>query len=253
MKPITSSSTKVEILAAYQELQNQLKQEETAVTPIPQVNFTSSTPSLQEAIKSLLSFKSATDDLITTLEIQKQQQVAKEQTAKDELHQFQVDLKRMRQELEYELKRTRQTKLDELEVELTTRRRQHTETITQEKQALEQQQHELSAQQTELKQLRHQVEQFPQELDKAVKQAVDAVRTEEQTTAKVTRDLLEKQVEGDTAIAQLKISNLEQTVKTQSQEIIQLKQQLNQSTQQVKDIAVSVIDSHRPFEEPKSA
>ena len=88
------------------------------------------------------------------------------------------------------------------------------------------------------------------ELEKAVKQAVGTAQSEEQARAKVAKDLLEKQVEGEKAVSQLKVQNFEKLVKDQTEEIKALKSQLEQATRQVKEIAVSVIDSRRPVSPP---
>ncbi|MEK7525287.1 MAG: hypothetical protein AAB548_02850, partial [Patescibacteria group bacterium] len=58
--------------------------------------------------------------------------------------------------------------------------------------------------------------------------------------------LNEKQIEGERALAKLKIENLEKIAKEQADEVRQLKSQLEHATSQVKEIAVSVIDSNRP-------
>ena len=159
-------------------------------------------------------------------------------------------MKRAKEAADYELNKNRQEKLDELEIDLRTRRRAHEETISQEKQALQLKKEELEKQETELKQLRKQTQEFPDQLEKAVKQAVGTAQSEEQARAKVAKDLLEKQVEGEKAVSQLKVQNFEKLVKDQTEEIKALKSQLEQATRQVKEIAVSVIDSRRPVSPP---
>lgn len=111
---------------------------------------------------------------------------------------------------------------------------------------------EIETQEQELKQLRKQVEEFPAQLEKTLKQAVDSARAEEQAKAKVAKDLMEKQVEGEKAVAKLKIETLEKTAKDQAEEIRMLKSQLERATAQIKDIAVSVIDSKRPIQAQSS-
>lgn len=246
MKPVDKRMTKDEILSAYQNLHTQMTSPTTAPTlPIPSVK--TATTSLQKTVDALAAFKTSLEQLITTLHTQKQTQLEDEQRSQSELHEFQEDMKRAKEELEYELKRNRKEQTDELNAQLAAKRREHDEELRQERLAIQVQKDELATQTQELKDLRQQVSQFPQKLEKDIASAVNAARQEEQTTAKIAHELLEKQLEGERAVKELKIATLEQTAKTQTQEITTFKSQLEQATRQVKDIAVSVIDSHRPL------
>lgn len=246
MKKINPASTKAEIWEAYQEAVKQTEGPGETAPSVPTKSLKSATGSLQNAVNTLISVKTSIDETINKLELQRQSQLDDEQKAQEELQKFQEELKRAKEAADYELKRNRREKLDELEAELKASRRTHEETISQEKQALQLKKEELESWEKEFNRLKKQVEEFPAQLDKAVKQAVDAARNEEQTRAKVSKDLLEKQAEGEKAINQLKVQTLERMVKDQAEEVKALKSQLEQATRQVKDIAVSVIDSRRP-------
>lgn len=245
MKAISPTSTKAEILQAYQDLKAKLDAGTTA-PEVPSTSLKTATNEISQSITTLVNVKSSLDDAVTKLEKQRQSQLDDEQTAQEELEHFRTEMKRAKQELDYELKRTRQEKLDQLDVELTLKRRSHDETLDQERRTLQEKREDLEKQETELKQLRKQVADFPTELEKQIKNAVDAARSEEQAKAKVARDLFEKQVDGERAIAKLKVETLEKIVKDQAEKIRTLESQLDQATRQVKDIAVSVIDSRRP-------
>lgn len=252
MKKIGPTSTKAEIWEAYQEI---LKQAETGMAEIPAVpakSLRTATGSLQNAVNTLVSVKTSIDEAVAKLEQQRQSQLEDEQKAQEELKKFQEEMKRAKETADYELKRKRQEKIDELETELKSRRRTHEDTISQEKQQLQLKKEELEGQEKEFNKLKKQVEEFPGQLEKAVKQAVESARGEEQQKAKVAKDLLEKQIEGEKALASLRIQTLEKTVKDQTEEIRVLKTQLEQATRQVKDIAVSVIDSRRPLTNPQA-
>ena len=106
-------------------------------------------------------------------------------------------MKRAKEAADYELKRNRQEKLDEVEIDLRARRRAHEETISQEKQALQLKKEELEEAGNRTETARKQTQEFPDQLEKAVKQAVGTAQSEEQARAKVAKDLLEKQVEGE--------------------------------------------------------
>ncbi|MBI5356824.1 hypothetical protein HZB78_04400 [Candidatus Collierbacteria bacterium] len=253
MKKISPASTKTELWEGYQELIKQVESRGETTPIAPTKSLRTATESLQAAVTTLVSVKTSIDEGINKLEQQRQQQLEDEQKAQDELRKFQEDMKRAKQELDYELKRTRQEKLDELEIDLKTKRRAHEEAVSQEKQVLQLKKEELSGWEKEFNRLKKLVEEFPAQLDKAVKQAAEAAGSEEQQKAKTAKDLLEKQVDGEKALSSLRIQTLEKNVKDQAEEIRALKSQLEQATRQVKDIAVSVIDSRRPAAETKSS
>ena len=250
MKKIGPGSTKTELWEAYQEVVKQAESGERQMPNVPTKSLRTATGSLQNSVSTLVSVKASIDEAINKLEQQRQSQLDDEQKAQEELRKFQEEMKRAKEAADYELNKNRQEKLDELEIDLRTRRRAHEETISQEKQALQLKKEELEKQETELKQLRKQTQEFPDQLEKAVKQAVGTAQSEEQARAKVAKDLLEKQVEGEKAVSQLKVQNFEKLVKDQTEEIKALKSQLEQATRQVKEIAVSVIDSRRPVSPP---
>lgn len=235
-------------MAAYEESVKQINARTEAVPSVPTAAVKSSVSFLQSGVDTLLKLKSAIDDAVSALEQQRQSQIGQEEQLRQQLQQFHQDLKRAKDEQEYELKQSRRQKLDELNVELIAKKREHEDKIAQEKQALAGRQAEIEKQEQEFKQLRKQAEEFPAQLEKSLKQSVDSARAEEQTKAKVVRDLLEKQVEGEKAIAKLKIDTLEKTAKDQADEMRMLKSQLERATAQIKDIAVSVIDSKRPIQ-----
>lgn len=241
MKPITISSTKAEILSAYQELRQQAE-EATLVrvaTSLPKLPQKTATGVLAEAIEKL-------GDLVVTLRQFKADQVETERQTEQQLSQFQVDLKRSKEELEYELKKVRREKADELEVDLRSRRREEEEKLFQGRRELQLEQEAMREQIEEVKHLRQQVSQFPAELERKIKDAVVEARSEEQAVAKAARELLEKQWEGERAVAQVKTDNLRELANKQREEISQLRSQLEQAVGQLKEVAISVIDSRRP-------
>ena len=246
MKTVNATSTKAELFAAYSEMKKQLEEQKTPVPNAPSATMQTATVSIQRSIATLIGMKSSIDTAVSTLEQQRQNQIVDEQRAQAELTKFQEDMKRAKEEFDYEIKRMRQQKVDSLEQELSAKHRSHDEAILQEKQVLQLKKEELEKQDDDLKQLRKQAEAFPAELERQLKKAADATRAEEQGKAKVARDLTEKQAEGEQAVMNLKIITLEKMVKDQAEEIRALKSQLEQATRQVKDIAVSVIESRRP-------
>lgn len=246
MQAVSVKNTKQELLDAYEALVREAKEKDVTSPKLPTATIKTSTGNFQKAVETLIIIKSAIDNAVSSLEKQKLAQIDDEEQARLELSRFHEDMKRTRAELDYELKRRRQEKTDELETELAAHQRQHETRLTEENEAIRRRQEMLKVQEDELEQLRKKTALFPKELEKTVQDAIDATRVEEQNKAKVARDLIEKQVEGERALAKLRIENLEKTAKEQAEEIRQLKTQLERATSQVKDIAVSVIDSNRP-------
>ena len=77
----------------------------------------------------------------------------------------------------------------------------------------------------------------------AIKKTDESVRHELETEYNLER----KGIEGEQKIRQLTISNLQKIITNQNEEIKDLKQQLQRATQQIKDIAVSVIETKKPI------
>lgn len=94
----------------------------------------------------------------------------------------------------------------------------------------------------ELAELRKKVTEFPAELDRAVKEAVVKAVAEAKKEAQMRENFAKQEAQTAEKIANLKIASLEATVKYQSNEIMELKRQLEAATRQVKDIAVAVIE-----------
>ncbi len=105
---------------------------------------------------------------------------------------------------------------------------------------------------TELSDLRKKVAASPTDIEKAVKEAVSKALAEAKKDFDVVLSQVKQQAENDIRLAELKIESFEVMNKSQASEIIQLKKQLDEATRQVKDIAVSVIESKRQESPPPS-
>ena len=104
---------------------------------------------------------------------------------------------------------------------------------------------------TELSELRKKAAAAPVEIERAVKQAIATAVAQTQSDAATKASFAKQQADAALNLATVRITSLEETVKTQLQEIFLLKKQLDEATRQVKDIAVSVIASNR-VEQPSS-
>ncbi len=84
---------------------------------------------------------------------------------------------------------------------------------------------------------------FPNELDGAVKKAVQDVTSRLTTDAKNREELLKKEFDGERKVLTTKIDALEKMVKEQHEQIGRLSQQLEKSYEKVEDIAVKAVQS----------
>ncbi len=146
-----------------------------------------------------------------------------------------ITRQRERETYDYETKLARKKIEDELadkkaglEKELSDRR----EEIEQDKKSLSE--------------LQKAVDGFTVEKDKAVKEAVAAIQEELSERFETERKLREQETKSDKEILNLKIAALEQENSRQAKEIESLKKSLEDASSQLKDIAVKVIQSHRP-------
>lgn len=165
---------------------------------------------------------------------QEQDQYEKEQ--KELQMEHMKEKKRDEEEYEYNLKMKRQKEEDEYK-----EKRKQTEA------ELMKRTQDLTQKEEEFKHLQKQVIELEKKLETEV--AKTRKETEDRVTKdlKITYNLEHKEIEGERKIQKLTVENLQKTIDAQDTEIKDLKQQLVRATQQIKDIAVSVIDSKKPI------
>lgn len=94
----------------------------------------------------------------------------------------------------------------------------------------------------EIAELRAKVEAFPTELEEAVTKAREGGIRSATNDAKVDAELLEKEIEGNIKVYELRISSLESTITEQNAQIAKLLEQLNTASVQSQDLAVKAIE-----------
>ncbi len=155
---------------------------------------------------------------------------------------------------EEHLRKERKREEEEYIYQKSLRARREKDTYDAEKRAWEQDLQEkkkLHAQQVlELEELRKKVAAQPLDIDKAVKSAVAQGLAQEKKDSQIRQNFAKQEWDSKQQLSALKISTLEQMVKAQTAEIEELKRQLEKATQQVKDIAVKVIEGAK--REPES-
>jgi len=102
---------------------------------------------------------------------------------------------------------------------------------------------QIGQEKAELVLLRKQVEGFEEEKEKAVKEASLKLQKELTERFLTEKKLREQEVKSEKELMVLKITNLTQENARQTQEIVLLKKSLEEATQQLKDVAVKVIES----------
>lgn len=279
IKPVSEKNTKSEILQAYDELAKELS-EETAFTPdeveAREVVASGLAQTSEKTINDLAKMKislnqtldSLTDNLVAQAEKLVSLRKAVEVSQKDLENNFQIKSKaeilkklfeaysQKQTELEKEMldkrKKWEEEQLD-YETEIKRRRARDEEEYKYQtglekqrwQQKLEEEKNSYQEKLTELEGLKKQIAQFPQEKDKAIAESVGKALAEIRKQFETEKSFAKQERDGEVKITGLKISQLENTVKQQSEEITALKKQLDEATRQVKDIAVAVIESKK--------
>lgn len=284
MKQVSDKNTKNEILTAYQELLSEVsvggaptmeqQEEKTVVAAASNKTVEKITEDLS---KLKLSFAQAVNELtdrltqeaetlatiqkaiaISKKELEETQKIKvnagflyrmleaqkakeKEWTEKEKTHAEETARNRSREEEEYmyEKKLLKERDADERESEKLARARKAEEEVL-----------SRAALMKELEELRRKAAAAPAETEKAVKDSVAKAVSETQADAAVKAQFAKQQADAEFALNSAKIEGLEAMVKMQSQEIVTLKKQFEESTRQVKDIAVSVIENTRKESAP---
>lgn len=105
---------------------------------------------------------------------------------------------------------------------------------------------EIEQNKKQLNELQKLVESFPAEKDKIIKEAVAATQKELTEKFETEKKLRDQEVKSQVEILNLKISSLENENSRQTKEIEVLKKSLEETTRQVKDIAIQVIQAKKP-------
>ncbi len=278
-KIVSEKNTKSEILQAYEELVSELSNEtefskseieekdmikdassqttEKTINELARLKVTlnqtldSLTDKLVSEAEKLVSVKKAVEisqkDLETNFQIKSKAEMLKKlfesYSEKQAELEKEMGSKRLAWEEEqksYEeiLKRKRQRDEEEDKYQVDLEKRRWNQRLEEEKEVYQQKL-------TELEDLKKQVAQFPQDKEKSINEAVGKALADARKQFETEKSFTKQESETALKIAQLQISQFENTLKDQSIEIVQLKKQLEEATKQVKDIAVAVIDSKK--------
>lgn len=104
----------------------------------------------------------------------------------------------------------------------------------------------LANERKELEELRKQVINFDTEKEKAIKTAVAEIQKNMQEKFDMEKKLREQEFKSEKELLALKITNHVQENTRLNQEVTKLQKSLDETTRQLKEVAVRVIDSNRP-------
>jgi hypothetical protein len=154
-----------------------------------------------------------------------------------------------KKEYEGQIKKQRTREEDEYTYQRDLNRKRDKDAFEEEKRQFEKQLSESKTIQVQkeqlLKDLQKDVDAFPAKLEKEIKQAVSQAITEEKKDAQIRANFAKQEADSQAKISALKIGSLEETVKAQAREILELKQQMQSATKHVKDIAISVVEGSK--------
>ena len=103
----------------------------------------------------------------------------------------------------------------------------------------------------ELEELRKEVAAFPGQKDKEIKAAVAQALAQANKDGQIHQNFTKQDYDSKLKLAQIQISSLEKTVKSQEAQIHELKQQYESARKDMKDIAVSVVEAGKKESPPQ--
>ena len=213
--------TKLELEIAKKELEENYKIKQTATTLQNLLD-------LNNAKKAEL--QNETEILEKELEL-RQSQKTKEQKEQEEV--LKLNRKREQEEFDYNLKQSRKKEEDEYETKQLIKIKD-----------LEIRENSLIESEKELLDLRHLSSEFDSCLQSEVQKAIEKSASETQKDLEIGYNLKQKDVEMQSQLALMTIENQQKSISQLESEVGDLKKQLIIATQQVKDIAVKVIESN---------
>ncbi len=149
-------------------------------------------------------------------------------------------------ELKEETEKQRKREEEEYAYNLKLNRKKEEDAYQEKKQAfdkeIEEKQKEWEAREDEYKTLKKQVEGFSKEIEQAISKTKQEVEKELVTSHKFEKDLLEKETEGEMKLLKQTIVTLENKIKEQTATIEQLTKKSDNSSDQVKEIAIKAIE-----------
>ncbi|TSC71513.1 MAG: hypothetical protein G01um101448_1151 [Parcubacteria group bacterium Gr01-1014_48] len=253
MEQINEKNTKKEIFDAYREL---LQKVESGHQPSLTIEVGGDSTGAR-AVEKKKATSSETVDTLGNLQIIVADALAafsrqavefhkrvkeEEETFSRDVHTKRDSWRREEEEYQYMTKMKRRQEEDDYALKSREKERQFNESIALKKQEIEEREKNIKAQEEELRTFRKQVELFPAELKKTIDETEMRIRSIVEREAKVATDLTSKDMQREQELAKLTIQGLEDTIKRQTVQIINLERQLSQAIERAQKLAVTVVE-----------
>ncbi|PIP30606.1 hypothetical protein COZ22_00415 [bacterium (Candidatus Howlettbacteria) CG_4_10_14_3_um_filter_37_10] len=271
-KKVSEKSTKQELWSAYHELINEMQKEPIDLNIPSMTNRENEAPEVTKNLADLklkigIEFDKITSDLLkhlnsledfkNNLSREKRQIIEKMQVQKEELEKeitkakkqweqekqnYQIELDESKRQKQLERKRED----DEYRYALEVKRRDEGDVYEQKQKererALTEREVSLQKRQSEILEMEKTLGAVSEKVQQAVKEANEKLAKELMSKHNIEINELKTTALHEKNIADLKITNMTETIKVQGTEIDLLKRQLAESSKQLKDVAVSVIE-----------
>jgi len=172
---------------------------------------------------------------------------AEQENRKKEVERARIELDREEKERLDELKKQRSREVEEYSYTLKLTRQKEEDEYKRKQlereEILRKREKEVDAAEKEFKDLQKAAADFEKTLQHTVAETEKRIEAQISTRLKTEFNLERKDYEREKQLADLTITNLKNTTKTQEAEIVELKKQLAVATTQVKDIAIKVIEN----------
>lgn len=167
----------------------------------------------------------------------------REQELQTSIEQKQKAWEREQEEYAYNLKISRRQDQDEYERSQAKKKADWQAGIDQKEQELQEREEELNARQKETEDMRQQIQDFPVRLERKIKEAKEAKEKALKKDFATEKQLFQQKHESEKGILQVKISNFEEIIKTQSAEVVSLKQSAFDAHNRAQLLATTVVES----------
>lgn len=203
-----------------------------ASSPLSQTNLNTFLSILGQITQNQQEFEKLLKEIEETRRNWEKEKQQHSQETEQNLKQEEILRKREQEEYEYETKKQRKISEDEFSNKKNVWDKELTE-----------QKDKIADERKELESLRKIVDGFEAEKEKAIKEAQEVLRLQLNNQFETDKKLREQEFKAERDILNLKLSNLTVENSRQAKEIEELKKALDESTKEVKEIAVKVIES----------
>lgn len=150
---------------------------------------------------------------------------------------------REEEEYKYNLKMARKKEEDEYQIKQAKKEGEWQSKINQKEEELKNREQVLEEKTEEIENMKKEIEDFPKKLETATKEARQETEKELQKDFTIQKKITETQWLAEKKMFETKISNLQDTIKSQNIEIVSLKKALSEASQKAQSLAIAVIQN----------